>query len=97
MQRLLLEGGIVVLLVLIGISVFVPSKEDVTQNVIVEFEDSVANGEVIVDGVISDVEVGKEYDINFISKINSKIANSIVNGLNNMFEIGMKILRKVIN
>ena len=97
MQRLLLEGGIVVLLVLIGISVFVPSKEDVTQNVIVEFEDSVMNGEVIVDGVISDVEVGKEYDTNFISKINSKIANSIVNGLNNMFEIGMKLLRKVIN
>lgn len=97
MQRILLESGIVVLLVLIGISVFVPTKEEVAQDIIVEFEDSVKNEEVIVDGVMSDVEVGKSDDINLISKLNSKIANSIVNGLNKMFEIGMRLLRKVIN
>lgn len=96
MHRLLLEGIIVVLLVLIGISVFVPSEQDVMQNVIVDFEESIESGDVIVDGEIEDVEVGEE-NTNFISNLNSKIANAIVNGLNSIFEIGMKLLRKVIN
>lgn len=96
MHRLLLEGIIVVLLVLIGISIFVPSEQDVLQNVIVDFEESIESGDVIVDGEIKDVEVGEE-NTNFISNLNSKIANAIVNGLNSIFEIGMKLLRKVIN
>jgi len=97
MHRLLLEGGIVVLLVLIGISIFVPSKEDVMQGVIVEFEDAVVNGEVVVDGELSDVEISELDESNFISKLNSKIANTLVNGINNVFELGVKLLRKVIN
>lgn len=96
MHRLLLEGIIVVLLVLIGISVFVPSEQDVMQNVIVDFEESIESGDVIVDGEIENVEISEE-NTNFISNLNSKIANTLVNGLNSIFEIGMKLLRKVIN
>lgn len=96
MKRVLLEGGIIVLLVLIGISVFIPDGNDVN-NVIVDFENSIESGSVIEDGEIEDVEVGESDNSNLISRINGKIANTIVNGLNSVFELGIKILRQVIN
>lgn len=97
MGRLLLESGIVVLLVLIGISVFIPSSESSTQSIITEFENAVESGEVVEDGEINDVEISEQDDSNFISKLNSRVANAIVNGLNRVFDIGKRILRKVIN
>jgi len=96
MVRILLEGGIVILLVLIGISVFIPSSNDVS-DVIVEFENSIESGNVVEDGQINNVEIGEEYDSNFIARMNGKIANSIVNGLNSIFEMGITLIRKVIN
>lgn len=96
MKRVLLEGGIIVLLVLIGISVFIPDGNDVN-NVIVDFENSIESGSVVEDGEIEDVEVGESDNSNLISRINGKIANTIVNGLNSVFELGIKILRQVIN
>lgn len=95
MGRVLLEGSIIVLLVLIGVSIFVPQENNVS-NIITEFEDSVENGNMVNDGQIENVEISIEDSSNLISKINCKIANSIVNGLNNIFELGMKILRDVI-
>lgn len=95
MSRVLLEGGIVILLVLIGISVFIPGGNDV-RDVIVEFEESIESGEAIEDGVIEEVEIGVEDNSNFVAKLNCKIANTIVNGLNSIFDLGMKILRKII-
>ena len=97
MGKILLEGGIVVLLVLIGISVFIPDSSNDINDVIVDFEASVESGELVSDGEIKDVEISKNSDSNFISKVNCKIANTIVNGLNSVFEIGVKVLRKVIN
>ena len=97
MGRLLLESSIVVLLVLIGISIFMPSKESSAQNIIVEFEETVESGAIVQDGVMNNVEVSEQDDSNFISRLNSKIANTIVNGLNNIFDVGMRLLRKVIN
>lgn len=96
MTRVLLEGGIIVLLVLIGISIFVPSGDSVN-DVIIEFENSLGNGEVVEDGNIQNVEIGKKDSSNFISRVNCKIANTIVNGLNSIFELGMDFIRKVIN
>ena len=96
MKRILLEGGIIVLLVLIGISVFIPEDNNLS-NVIKDFETSVENGEIISDGVIADVEVNENDDVNFVSKINCKIGNSIVNGLNSIFELGMKVVRVIVN
>ncbi len=97
MGRILLEGGIVILLVLLGISIFIPSSNGSVENVIVEFEGAVESGEIVSDGVIDNVEVSEESNSNFISKVNCKIANALVNGLNSMFEIGIRFLRKVIN
>ena len=97
MSRVLLEGGIVVLLVLIGISVFIPDSNSDVNNVIVEFENSVGSGEFVEDGIIKDVEINKRSEVPFISRLNGKIANTLVNGLNSIFDIGIKILRKVIN
>ena len=96
MSRVLLEGGIIILLVLMGISIFIPGGEDIN-DVVVEFEGSIESGNVIEDGEIKDVEINGKDHSNFISRMNCKIANSIVNGLNSVFEIGMGILRKVIN
>ena len=96
MGRILLEGGIVILLVLIGISIFIPSGNDVN-DVIIEFENSIESGNVIEDGEIEDVEISVEDDSNFIARLNCKIANTIVNGLNSVFEIGIKLIRKVVN
>ena len=96
MSKILLEGGIIALLVLIGISVFIPSGNDIS-DVIVDFENSIESGNIIEDGEMENIEVCVEDNSNFISKINSKIANTIVNGLNRFFEIGVTILRKVIN
>ena len=96
MGRVLLEGGIIVLLVLIGISVFIPDNGSNISDVIVDFENSVENGDIINDGELDDVEIGKHNDSNFVTKVNCKMANAIVNGLNSAFEIGMKILRMVI-
>ena len=96
MGRILLEGGIIFLLVLIGISIFIPSSSDV-ESVIVQFEENIENGESVEDGVIENVEIGVEDNSNFISKINCKIANAIVNGLNSVLDLGMSFLRKFIN
>ena len=96
MGRILLEGGIIVLLVLIGISIFVPSSNGV-DSIIIEFEESIESGDLIEDGTIENVEVSVEDGGNFISKINGKIANTIVNGLNSVLELGMGFLRDVIN
>ena len=97
MGRVLLEGGIIVLLVLIGISVFIPDGNNDVNGVIVDFESSIESGDVVSDGEIEDVKINKSSESNLISKINCKIANTIVNGLNSVFEIGIKILRQVIN
>ena len=96
MSKLLLEGGIIALLVLIGISIFIPSGNDVN-DLIVDFENSVESGSIIEDGQMENVEVSINDNANFVSKINCKIANVIVNGLNQIFEIGVTIIRKVIN
>lgn len=96
MSKILLEGGIIALLVLIGISVFIPSGNDVN-DVIVDFENSIESGNIVEDGEIENIEVSVEDNSNIISKVNGKIANTIVNGLNRIFEIGVTILRKVIN
>lgn len=96
MGRVLLEGGIIILLVLIGISVFIPSGNDVN-DVIVEFENSLESGSVIEDGNIEDVEVESRDNSNLFSRLNCKIANAIVNGLNSILDLGVKFLRKVIN
>lgn len=96
MGRVLLEGGIIILLVLIGISVFIPSGNDVN-DVIVEFENSLESGSVVEDGNIEDVEIASSDNSNLISRLNCKIANAIVNGLNSILDLGIKFLRKVIN
>lgn len=97
MGRILLESGIVVLLVLIGISVFIPDDGNDVSDVIVEFEGSIESGEIIEDGKIEDVEITVEDESSFVAKLNCKIANTIVNGLNSIFEIGLKTLRNIIN
>ena len=96
MGRVLLEGGIVILLVLIGISIFIPSGNDVN-DVIVEFENSLESGSIVEDGNIEEVEVSESDNSNLISRINCKIANAIVNGLNSILDLGISFLRKVIN
>lgn len=96
MSRILLEGGIIVLLVLIGISVFIPESNNIN-DVIVDFENSVENGEIVNDGVIEDVEINSEEDVNFVSKINCKIGNAIVSGFNSLFELGIRIVRVIVN
>ena len=96
MGRILLEGGIIFLLVLIGISIFIPSGNDV-ENVIIQFEENIENGESVEDGMMENVEIGVEDNANFIAKINCKIANAIVNGLNSVLELGMSFLREFIN
>jgi hypothetical protein len=97
MGRILLEGGIIILLVLIGISVFIPDGGNNINDVIVDFENSVESGDVVNDGELNDVEISEEYDVNFIAKINCRIANLIVDGLNSVFELGMNVLRHIIN
>lgn len=96
MSKVLLEGGIVILLVLIGISVFIPSNNNIG-DVIAEFENSIESGETINDGELENIEVNIKENSNFISRLNCKIATSIVNGLNSILEIGIDFLRKVIN
>jgi hypothetical protein len=96
MGRVLLEGGIIILLVLIGISIFIPSGDDVN-DVIVEFENSIESGNIVDDGEIENVEVSVGDKANFIARLNSKIANTIVNGLNSILELGIKFLREIIN
>ena len=97
MSKILLEGGIIVLLVLIGISVFIPDGGNNINDVIVDFENSVESGDVVNDGELNDVEISEEYDANFIAKMNCKVANLIVDGLNSVFELGMNVLRHIIN
>ncbi len=96
MGRILLEGGIIFLLVLIGISIFIPSGNNI-DNVVIQFEENIENGEEVEDGALENVEIGVEDDSNFISKINCEIANAIVGGLNSILELGMDFLRKFIN
>ena len=96
MGRILIEGGIIFLLVLIGISIFIPSGNNI-DNVVIQFEENIENGEEVEDGALENVEIGVEDDSNFISKINCEIANAIVGGLNSILELGMDFLRKFIN
>ena len=97
MGKVLLEGGIIVLLVLIGISIFIPDGNEEVNSVIVEFEQSVESGNVVEDGEIEHVEISRSADSNFVARMNGKIANTIVDGLNSIFDFGVSFLRKVIN
>ena len=92
MGRILLEGGLIVLLVLIGISVFIPSSNNDISDVIIDFEQSIEEEEVIEDGEIKDVVISDEYSPNLVAKLNGKIANVIVDGLNGVFSFGMMVL-----
>ena len=96
MGKVLLEGGIIILLVLIGISVFIPSGNDVN-DIIIEFENSLESGNVVDDGEMDNVEISVKDNSNLISRLNCKIANTIVDGLNGVLNLGIKFLRKVIN
>ena len=96
MGRILLEGGIIFLLVLIGISIFIPSSNSGIDKVIVEFEQTVESGNVVEDGELDNVEISKENRSNFISKMNCKISNTIVDGLNSVFELGIRFLRNAL-
>jgi len=96
MGKVLLEGGIVILLVLIGISVFIPSGNGVN-DIIVEFENSLESGNVVDDGEMDNVEISVRDDSNLISRLNCEIANTIVDGLNGILDLGIKFLRKIIN
>ena len=95
MSRVLLEGGIIVLLVLMGISVFIPNESGVS-DVVVEFENSIESGNSVEDGELADVIIGNEENSNFIARLNCKIANIIVDGLNSIFDIGISVLREII-
>ena len=96
MSKILLESSIIFLLVLIGISIFIPSGNDVN-SVVIEFENSIESGEEVEDGEFDNIEVSIKDNSNFFSRLNCKIANAIVNGLNSSLEIGIDFLRKVIN
>ena len=96
MSKILLEAGIIVLLVLIGISIFIPESNNIN-DVIVDFENSVENGEIVDDGIIENIEINDEEDVNFVSKINCKIGNAIINGLNSVFELGVRFIRIIVN
>lgn len=97
MGRIFLEGGIIVLLVLVGISMFVPGTGTDINGVISDFEEDVGSKEEVNDGVINDIVISEEYSSNLIARMNGKIANVIVKGLNGVFGLGMNILRKLIN
>ena len=64
MKRVLLEGGIIVLLVLIGISVFVPSGGSDINNVIADFENS--------------VDIASRFSLRLFSKKFRDVANGAV-------------------
>lgn len=97
MSRILLEFVIVVFLVLIGISIFIPGGGNGVDDIIVDYESSIESGEIIEDGGIEKVEVVVDDESNLIARLNSKIANSIVNGLNSVLDLGIRFLRKIIN
>lgn len=98
MGRFLLDSLIVVFLLLIGISVFAPlnKKEDSLSHIISEFEQDVSTGNIIKDGVIEEVDIGTRRQTNVVANLNSKFVNAVVGGANNLFELGINILRRII-
>ena len=71
--------------------------KDLENDVIVEFEGNIEGGDLIEDGEIDHVEITVVDESSFAAKVNCKIANTIVNGLNSIFDMGLRMLRQFIN
>ena len=93
MGKRIIQAFIVLIVILFGVSLISESNDkNESKNSINSFEENVSNEIEIENGSMSDVNVVREDSSNLISNINSKIATVIVNGLNYIFNLGIKMI-----
>lgn len=93
MGKRIIQAFIILIVILFGVSLISESNDkNESKNSINSFEENVSNEIEIENGSMSDVNVVREDSSNLISNINSKIATVIVNGLNYIFNLGIKMI-----
>lgn len=93
MGKRIIQAFIILIVILFGVSLISESNDkNDAKNSINSFEENVSNEIEIENGSMSDVNVVREDSSNLISNINSKIATVIVNGLNYIFNLGIKMI-----
>ena len=93
MNKYLVQGFIVLIVILIGVSVVsdVSNKAQAKEEII-EFEENVSKENEVNNGNMENVHIIEEDSSNLISDINAKIASIIVDGLNKILNLGLKLL-----
>lgn len=98
MNKRIIQAFIVLIVILFGVSLISESNDKIdAKKSIDSFEESVSNDKEIENGSMVEVNVIEEDSSNLISDINSKIASIVVGGLNQIFNIGIKLIEGLAN
>ena len=92
MNKYLIEGFIALIIILVGVSL-VSEVNDINNRkaVIENFDEKISNNEEVNNGEMEDIIV-EEDPTNLLSNINAKIATFIVDGLNFVLRLGIKLI-----
>lgn len=98
MNKHMIQAFIILIIILLGVSLVSESNEkNKVISSIEDFEDKVGNEEEVMNGNMIDVNIIEEDSSNLISDVNSKVATLVVEGLNFVFRLGIKLIERVAN
>ena len=98
MNKHIIQAFIILIIILLGVSLVSESNDKSNlKNTVDEFENKVSNEEEINNGNMLDINVIEEDSSNLISDINAKVATLVVEGLNLVFKLGIKLIEGVAN
>ena len=98
MNKHIIQAFIILIIILLGVSLVSESNDKANLKATIEdFEDKVDDKEEINNGNMVNVNVIEEDSSNLISDINAKVASLVVEGLNLVFKLGIKLIEGVAN
>lgn len=98
MNKHIIQAFIILIIILLGVSLVSESNDKASfASSINDFEDKVSNEEEINNGNMVNVNVIEEDSSNLISDVNARVASLVVDGLNLIFKLGIKLIEGVAN
>lgn len=98
MNKHIIQAFIILIIILLGVSLVSESNDKASfGSSINDFEDKVSNEEEINNGNMVNVNVIEEDSSNLISDVNARVASLVVDGLNLIFKLGIKLIEGVAN
>jgi cell division protein FtsL len=98
MNKYIIQSFIILIIILLGISLVCESNDKLkTDSEIIDFEEEISDDSEVENGFLSEVNVVREDSSNLISDINAKMASIVVEGLNFVFNLGIKLIEGITN